>query len=34
LLFSIICLVWMHITITKMMNKNEPNLSKQIETKN
>ncbi|OYX81038.1 MAG: MFS transporter [Flavobacteriales bacterium 32-34-25] len=33
LLFSIICLVWMHITITKMMNKNEPILSKQIETK-
>ncbi|MGM8362945.1 MFS transporter [Flavobacterium sp. ARAG 55.4] len=34
LLFSIICLIWMHITITKMMNKNEPTLSKQIETKN
>lgn len=33
LLFSIICLVWMHITITKMMNKNEPTLSKQFETK-
>jgi NNP family nitrate/nitrite transporter-like MFS transporter len=34
LLFSAICLIWMHITITKMMNKNEPSLSKQIETKN
>lgn len=32
LLFSIICLVWMHATITKMMNKNEPVLAKQIET--
>lgn len=33
LLFSTICLIWMHITITKMMNRNEPALSKQIETK-
>jgi MFS transporter, NNP family, nitrate/nitrite transporter len=33
LLFSTICLIWMHLTITKMMNKNQPTLSKQIETK-
>ena len=32
LLFSIICLVWMHITITKMMNKSQPALAKQIDT--
>ena len=33
LLFSTICLIWMHLTITKMMNKNQPTLSKQIESK-
>ena len=34
LLFSVICLVWMHVTITKMMNARQPMLSKQIDTKN
>ncbi|WP_339919858.1 MFS transporter [uncultured Flavobacterium sp.] len=34
LLLSGLCLVWMHITITKMMNARQPILSKQIETKN
>jgi NNP family nitrate/nitrite transporter-like MFS transporter len=34
LLLSALCLVWMHITITKMMNARQPILSKQIETKN
>jgi len=33
LILSIICLVWMHITITNMMNKNQPALAKQIDTK-
>ncbi|MEN9908151.1 MAG: hypothetical protein RLZZ540_1300 [Bacteroidota bacterium] len=33
LIFSIICLVWMHITVTNMMNKNQPALAKEIETK-
>lgn len=33
LLFSLVCLIWMHITITKMMNKNQPDLSKQIDNK-
>lgn len=33
LLLSAICLIWMHHTITKMMNNTQPNLSKQIETK-
>jgi len=35
LIFSILCLVWMHITITNMMNKSQPSLAKDIEeTKN
>ncbi|WP_348799700.1 MFS transporter [Flavobacterium adhaerens] len=33
LLFSIICLVWMHITVTKMMNERQPVLSKEIDRK-
>ena len=33
LLLSAVCLIWMHHTITKMMNNTQPNLSKQIETK-
>lgn len=32
LIFSIICLVWMHYTITKMMNEKQPILSKLIDT--
>ncbi|MFZ0597571.1 MAG: MFS transporter [Flavobacterium sp.] len=32
LVFSIICLIWMHYTITKMMNEKQPNLSKLIDT--
>ncbi len=31
LLFSGICFIWMHVTITKMMNKKSPVLAKQIE---
>lgn len=34
LLFSGICLIWMHSTITRMMNEKQPILSKQIEIKN
>lgn len=34
LLLSALCLIWMHITITKMMNARQPMLSKQIDTKN
>ena len=33
LLLSAVCLIWMHHTITKMMNNTQPNLSKQMETK-
>ncbi len=33
LLFSILCLVWMHRTITKIMNDEQPILSKVIDTK-
>ncbi len=33
-LFSVVCLIWMHITITKMMNKKSPELSNLIDTKN
>jgi len=33
LLFSLVCLVWMHITITKMMNRSTPELSEQIDIK-
>lgn len=31
LLFSVICLVWMHITITKIMNEKQPILSRVID---
>lgn len=31
LLLSLICLIWMHVVITKMMNKNQPKLSKEME---
>ncbi|MFV8324792.1 MFS transporter [Flavobacterium sp. ZS1P14] len=34
LLFSAICLVWMHITVTKIMNEKQPTLSREIEHKN
>jgi NNP family nitrate/nitrite transporter-like MFS transporter len=33
LLFSAICLIWMHITVTKMMNEKQQDLSKQMERK-
>lgn len=31
LLFSAICLIWMHITVTKIMNEKQPDLSKVME---
>ncbi len=31
LLFSVICLVWMHVTITKIMNERQPILSRVID---
>lgn len=34
LIFSAICLIWMHITITRMMNEKQPILSREIDTKN
>jgi len=33
LLFSAICLIWMHITVTKMMNEKQQDLSKEMERK-
>lgn len=33
LLFSAICLVWMHLTITKMMNENQPDIANQMDRK-
>lgn len=33
LLFSAVCLIWMHITITKMMNEKQPILSKEMDRK-
>lgn len=34
LLFSAICLIWMHITITSMMNEKQPIMSKEMDRKN
>ncbi len=34
LLFSAICLIWMHITITRMMNEKQPVLAREIDKKN
>ncbi|MGA9639531.1 MFS transporter [Flavobacterium sp.] len=34
LIFSAICLIWMHITITTMMNENQQTIAKQIDRKN
>jgi MFS transporter, NNP family, nitrate/nitrite transporter len=34
LIFSSICLVWMHVTITRMMNEKQPILSREIDKKN
>jgi NNP family nitrate/nitrite transporter-like MFS transporter len=31
LLFSAICLIWMHLTVTKIMNEKQPDLSKVME---
>jgi NNP family nitrate/nitrite transporter-like MFS transporter len=31
LLFSILCLIWMHSTITKMMNEKQKDLSRKME---
>lgn len=31
LLFSLVCLIWMHITVTKIMNEKQPSLSKVME---
>jgi len=33
LLLSSICLIWMHITVTKIMNEKQPNLSKEMDRK-
>lgn len=33
LLFSAICLIWMHFTVTKIMNEKQPDLSKVMERK-
>lgn len=33
-IFSTICLIWMHITITRMMNEKQPTLSREIDKKN
>jgi len=32
LLFSLVCLIWMHITVTKIMNEKQPSLSKVMES--
>ncbi|WP_348822925.1 MFS transporter [Flavobacterium aestuarii] len=33
LILSVACLIWMHITVTKMMNEKQPVLSKEIDRK-
>ncbi|MDI5888926.1 MFS transporter [Flavobacterium yafengii] len=33
LLFSAICLIWMHFTVTKIMNEKQPTLSREMERK-
>jgi NNP family nitrate/nitrite transporter-like MFS transporter len=33
LLFSLLCLIWMHITVTKIMNEKQPILSKEMDRK-
>ena len=33
LLFSAVCLIWMHVTVTKIMNKKQPSLSKEMDRK-
>jgi len=33
LLFSAICLIWMHYTVTKIMNEKQPTLSREMERK-
>jgi NNP family nitrate/nitrite transporter-like MFS transporter len=33
LLFSAVCLIWMHITVTKIMNEKQPILSKEMDRK-
>lgn len=33
LLLSAACLIWMHITVTKIMNEKQPNLSKEMDRK-
>ncbi|MDR6843439.1 MFS transporter [Flavobacterium granuli] len=33
LLFSAVCLIWMHVTVTKMMNEKQPILSKEMDRK-
>ncbi|AWG21889.1 MFS transporter [Flavobacterium faecale] len=34
LIFSVICLIWMHVTITNMMNEKQPGMANQIDRKN
>nr|WP_315253736.1 MFS transporter [uncultured Flavobacterium sp.] len=33
LLFSAACLIWMHVTVTKIMNEKQPSLSKEMDRK-
>lgn len=33
LIFSAICLIWMHVTVTKIMNEKQPSLSREMERK-
>ncbi len=33
LLFSAVCLIWMHVTVTKIMNEKQPSLSKEMDRK-
>lgn len=33
LLFSVFCLIWMHVTITNMMNENQPGMAKEMDRK-
>lgn len=33
LVFSAVCLIWMHVTVTKMMNEKQPILSKEMDRK-
>ena len=34
LVFSLVCLIWMHVTITNMMNEKQPTMAKEMDRKN